>query len=102
MTDPRLEQVVQIIQQMWNQAGFDITVSAIQQATLITDFITGNFQAATSYQFGAVDPDLNYVWFSTTTVSPVGRHRPQLPPQLRPPDRVLAAVRPHVIQPDHP
>jgi peptide/nickel transport system substrate-binding protein len=72
VTDPRLEQVVQIIQQMWNQAGFDITVSAIQQATLITDFITGKFQAATSYQFGAVDPDLNYVWFSTTTVSPVG------------------------------
>ena len=30
VTDPRLEQVVQIIQQMWNQAGFDITVSAIR------------------------------------------------------------------------
>ena len=72
VTDPRLERVVQVIQQMWNQVGFNITVSAIQQATLITNFITGKFQAATSYQFGAVDPDLNYVWFSTTTVSPVG------------------------------
>ena len=72
VTDPRLESVVQIIQQMWNQVGFDVSVAAIQQATLITDFITGKFQAATSYQFGAVDPDLNYVWFSTTTVSPVG------------------------------
>ncbi len=72
VTDPRLESLVQIIQQMWNQVGFDISVASIQQATLITDFITGKFQAATSYQFGAVDPDLNYVWFSTTTVSPVG------------------------------
>lgn len=72
VTDPRLESVVQIIQQMWNQVGFDVTVAAIQQATLITDFITGKFQAATSAQFGAVDPDINYVWFSTTTVSPVG------------------------------
>ena len=72
VTDPRLESVVQIVQQMWNQVGFDVTVAAIQQATLITDFITGKFQAATSYQFGAVDPDINYVWFSTTTVSPVG------------------------------
>ena len=26
----------------------------------------------TSYQFGAVNPDLNYVWWSTTTISPVG------------------------------
>jgi len=72
VTDPRLENVVQIIQQMWNQVGFNTQVAAIQQATLITDFITGKYQAATSYQFGAVDPDLNYVWFSTTTVSPVG------------------------------
>ena len=72
VTDPRLESLVQIIQQMWNQVGFDITVASIQQATLITDFITGKFQAATSYQFGAVDPDINYVWFSTTTISPVG------------------------------
>jgi len=72
VTDPRLESVVQIVQQMWNQVGFNTSVAAIQQATLITDFITGKFQAATSYQFGAVDPDLNYVWYSTTTVSPVG------------------------------
>jgi peptide/nickel transport system substrate-binding protein len=34
--------------------------------------VLGNFQAATSYQFGAVDPDLNYVWWSTTTLSPIG------------------------------
>jgi len=72
ITDPRLAQVVQIIQQMWKQAGFDVTISQIEQANLITEFITGEFQAATSYQFGAIDPDLNYVWWSTTTVKPVG------------------------------
>ncbi len=70
--DPRLEQLVAVIQQMWNQVGFNVTVNAIQQATLITGFIEGKFQAATSYQFGNIDPDLNYVWFSTTTVQPVG------------------------------
>ncbi len=72
ITDPRLGQVVQIIQQMWNQVGFDVTISQIEQANLINDFIAGQFQAATSYQFGAVDPDLNYVWWSTTTAKPVG------------------------------
>ncbi len=71
ITDPRLGQVVQIIQQMWNQVGFDVTINQIEQANLINDFIAGQFQAATSYQFGTIDPDLNYVWWSTTTVKPV-------------------------------
>ena len=72
VTDPRLAQVVQIIQQMWNQVGFDVQISQVQQADLINNFIFGKFQAATSYQFGNVDPDLNYVWWSTTTAGPVG------------------------------
>jgi peptide/nickel transport system substrate-binding protein len=72
VTDPRLAQVVQIIQQMWNQVGFNVQISQIQQADLINEFIFGKFQAATSYQFGNVNPDLNYVWWSTTTAGPVG------------------------------
>jgi ABC-type transport system substrate-binding protein len=70
--DPRYENLVQILQQMWNQVGFNTTVADVQQANIISDFVYGKFQAVTSYQFGAVDPALNYVWFSTTTVSPVG------------------------------
>ena len=57
---------------MWEQVGFEVTLSEVEQATLIDDFLIGNFQAATSYQFGAVNPDLNYVWWSTTTISPIG------------------------------
>ncbi len=49
-----------------------MTLSEVEQATIIDDFIFGNFQAVTSYQFGAVNPDLNYVWWSTTTISPIG------------------------------
>jgi peptide/nickel transport system substrate-binding protein len=70
--DPRYENLVQILQQMWNQAGFNTTVGTVQQADIISDFVTGKFQAATSYQFGAVEPGLNYVWWSTTTLSPIG------------------------------
>ena len=57
---------------MWQQVGFDVTIGQVEQADLINDFIAGKFQAATSYQFGAVNPDLNYVWWSTTTAGPVG------------------------------
>jgi len=72
ITDPRLAQVVQIIQQMWNQVGFEVTINQVQQATIVNDFVAGKFQAATSYQFGNITPDLNYVWWSTTTVKPIG------------------------------
>lgn len=70
--EPLETKVVQTIQQMWQEVGIDVTLSTAQQATLIDDFVLGNFQAVTSYQFGAVNPDLNYVWWSTTTISPVG------------------------------
>jgi peptide/nickel transport system substrate-binding protein len=64
--------VVQAVQQMWQQVGFDVSVSEVEQAVIIDNFALGRFQAVTSYQFGAVQPDLNYVWWSTTTVSPPG------------------------------
>jgi ABC-type transport system substrate-binding protein len=72
ITAPLEIKVVEAVQQMWEQVGFEVTLSEVEQATLIDDFLIGNFQAATSYQFGAVNPDLNYVWWSTTTISPIG------------------------------
>jgi len=71
-TDPLLAKIVQVIQQMWTQAGFHVTIASLQQAVLIDNFIFGTYQAATSYQFGTVDPDLNYWWFSSKTAGPVG------------------------------
>jgi peptide/nickel transport system substrate-binding protein len=72
-TDPRIVTVTQVLQQMWSQAGFDVSVKAIEQAALITDAITGGFQAITWEQFAAPDPDLNYVWWSTTTANAPGK-----------------------------
>jgi ABC-type transport system substrate-binding protein len=71
--DPLEIKVVQAVQQMWDLVGFDVTLSEVEQATIIDDFVFGKFQAATSYQFGAVNPDLNYVWWSTSTISPIGQ-----------------------------
>jgi ABC-type transport system substrate-binding protein len=70
---PLETKVVQAIQQMWEAVGFNVTLTEVQQATIIDDFVLGNFHAVTSYQFGAVNPDLNYVWWSTTTISPIGQ-----------------------------
>ena len=70
--DPRTIQLVQVIQEMWTQVGVTTSVSIVQQADAIVDLLTGNFQAVPSAQFGAVNPDLNYPWLSTTTVQPIG------------------------------
>jgi ABC-type transport system substrate-binding protein len=71
--DPRDVNITQALQQMWNSVGMDVTVAQTEQATIIDDFVLGKYQAVTSYQFGAVDPSLNYVWFSTTTIKPLGQ-----------------------------
>lgn len=70
--DPLEQKLVQIVQQMWQQVGFEVSLATVEQATIIDDFVFGKFQAVTSYQFGNVNPDLNYVWWSTTTISPIG------------------------------
>jgi peptide/nickel transport system substrate-binding protein len=70
--DPRITQLVQVVQEMWTRAGVHTTIAVVQQADAIVDLLTGNFQAVPSAQFGAVNPDLNYPWLSTTTVEPIG------------------------------
>jgi ABC-type transport system substrate-binding protein len=47
-----------------------MTIAIAAQASLINDALAGTYEATAWRQFGAVDPDLNYVWFSTTTTSP--------------------------------
>ncbi len=67
VTDPRFESLAEVVQQMWSEVGFGIKVAAVDPDELISSFVAGHFQAAVDSQYGAVDPDLNYMWFSTTT-----------------------------------
>ena len=100
---PLAIKVVQIIQQMWQQVGFDVTVSEVEQATLINDFIArASSRRPPPTSSAPSNPDLNYVWWSTTTVSPGRHHRPQLRPQLRPDDRDGHARGPPHHRPGHP
>jgi len=69
ITDPRLVNEIQAIASMWGLAGIQTTVSQVEQVTFIDNLVTGKFQAYTSEQFGAADPDLNYVWMSPTTAN---------------------------------
>jgi peptide/nickel transport system substrate-binding protein len=69
-SDPETLAAAQFLQQAWQTAGMKVTIQIIAQATIINDALAGTYQATLWRQFGAVDPDLNYVWWSTTTVGP--------------------------------
>ena len=59
----------QYIQQAWQAVGFKVNTGIVQQNEIINNALAGKYQAVAWRQFGAVDPDLNYIFWSTTTVS---------------------------------
>jgi peptide/nickel transport system substrate-binding protein len=69
-SDPETLQAAQFLQQAFQQAGMKVNINIIAQSTIINDALAGTYQATLWRQFGAVDPDLNYVWWSTQTTSP--------------------------------
>jgi peptide/nickel transport system substrate-binding protein len=68
--DPIVERAAQYLQQAYSQAGMKVSIDITSQAALINTALAGTYQAVTWRQFGAVIPDLNYVWWSTTTAGP--------------------------------
>ena len=60
----------QFVQQAFQTAGMKVNINIAAQAALINDALGGTYQATLWRQFGAVDPDLNYVWWSTQTTAP--------------------------------
>ena len=54
-------------QQAFQEVGFQVTIKLMDQNELLSDAETGKYQAACWRQFSAVDPDLNYIFWSTTT-----------------------------------
>ncbi|MHB1988411.1 MAG: ABC transporter substrate-binding protein [Acidimicrobiales bacterium] len=56
-----------VIQQMWQRAGFQVKVATVEQAALINDALAGGYQAFSWRQFANVNPDLNYVFWATTS-----------------------------------
>ena len=60
----------QFLQQAFQTAGMQMNINSLAQSTLINKALAGTYQATQWRQFGAVDPDLNYVWWSTQTTAP--------------------------------
>jgi ABC-type transport system substrate-binding protein len=66
---PAAIRAAQYLQQAWQQVGFQVKTNIVQQNDTINNALAGKYEALGWRQFGAVDPDLNYIFWSTTTVS---------------------------------
>ncbi len=59
----------QYLQQAWQAVGFQVKTNIVEQNQTINNALAGKFQALGWRQFGAVDPDLNYIFWSPTTIN---------------------------------
>jgi peptide/nickel transport system substrate-binding protein len=66
---PAAIRAAQYLEQAWGQVGFKVSTNIVQQDDTINNALAGKYEALGWRQFGAVDPDLNYIFWSTTTVS---------------------------------
>ncbi len=61
-------QAAELLQSDLQQVGMQVQLSQFQQAEFINNALAGKFQAYEWRQFAAVDPDLNYLFWSPTTI----------------------------------
>ncbi|HMD45248.1 MAG TPA: ABC transporter substrate-binding protein [Acidimicrobiales bacterium] len=69
---PTAIRAAQYMAQQFQNVGMQVQSSYIEQNALINNALSGTFQALEWRQFGAVNPDLNYIWWSTTTANANG------------------------------
>ncbi len=70
--DPANVQIVTLAQAMWQAVGFEVAIDTVEAAQYITNALTGKYDCYIWAQFGAADPDANYIWWSTKTVGQIG------------------------------
>ena len=70
--DPSTTKIAEYLQQQLQTVGMTVTLSPIQQAQIINTALLGTFEAQLWRQFGAVDPDLNYIFWSPTNATTPG------------------------------
>jgi ABC-type transport system substrate-binding protein len=55
----------QILQGMWQDAGFVVDIAIVDETTQIANALTGDYEATRWRQFGAPDPDTDLIWWTS-------------------------------------
>lgn len=67
-TDSR---AIDLAKEQWAAVGIDVNTTSIEQSTFIINAAVGKFQAYDWRQFGALDPDYDYIWWTSENSAPV-------------------------------
>ena len=70
--DSSTTKIAEYLQQKLQSVGMTVTLSPVQQAQIINTALLGTFEAQLWRQFGAVNPDLNYIFWSPTNATTPG------------------------------
>jgi ABC-type transport system substrate-binding protein len=62
--------IVQFLAEQYNSVGMQVDVKTTLQDQYIIDAVTGQYQANLWRQFGATDPDADYVWWHEDNIDP--------------------------------
>jgi peptide/nickel transport system substrate-binding protein len=68
--DPSTTRIAEYLQQQLQTVGMTVSLVPVQQAQIINTALLGTFEAQVWRQFGAVNPDLNYIFWSPTNINP--------------------------------
>ncbi len=69
----------QLIQQQWKSVGIQSHIIQVQEQEYILNALLGRFQVYFWQQFGAPDPDVNYVFWTPNNAAPIGQYALQFP-----------------------
>jgi peptide/nickel transport system substrate-binding protein len=65
--DPFNLTTAELLKETWEEAGFEVTIDQIPQGEFINEALAGNFQVFGWRNHSGVDPDQQFVWWSSTT-----------------------------------
>lgn len=65
---PEAIRAAEYLQSQFQNAGFKVSLTTVEQNELINNALDGKYQAYVWRQFGAVNPDLNYIFWSSSTI----------------------------------
>jgi peptide/nickel transport system substrate-binding protein len=59
------DRVINLLKEQWAAVGIDVNITLVEQSQYIANAATGNFQAYDWRQFGGLDPDYDYIWWTS-------------------------------------
>jgi ABC-type transport system substrate-binding protein len=59
------DRAINLAKEQWAAVGIDVDVSLMEQGQFIANAALGNYQAHAWRQFGALDPDYDYIWWTS-------------------------------------